>query len=171
MGFGGFANYRNYFFHDFVSYHSAAHVQQKFLSFARRLGYSGPVPALAKLAVEHPASVVARIEERENFAIDTRDYCILVNINTGEMAPHRRWPTEHFRTVIEELLPLSNVRCILIGGSNDRVAVDGFQAKLSRPQRVVNLAGRINLQELVALMQLADLYLGNDSGPLHFAAG
>ena len=170
MGFGGFANYRNYFFHDFVSYDSAAHVQQKFLGFARRLGYTGPMPPLAKLSVDHPASTMATIQEREKFSLGTRDYCILVNINTGEMAPHRRWPAEHFRTVVEDLLPLSHVRCILIGGVNDRAAVDAFHAKLSRPQRVVNLAGRINLQELVALMQLADLYLGNDSGPLHFAA-
>ena len=170
MGFGGFANYRNYFFNDFVSYDSAAHVQQKFLAFARRLGYTGQVPPLARLSVDHPASTMAAIQERENFSIATRDYCILVNINTGEMAPHRRWPADHFRTVVEELLPLSNVRCILIGGANDKANVDAFQAKLSRPERVVNLAGKINLTELVALMQLADLYLGNDSGPLHFAA-
>src|SRR5438132_784096 len=31
------------------------------------------------------------------------------------------------------------------------------------------MTGRLSLRELVALMQLADLYLGNDSGPLHLA--
>src|SRR5262249_35777748 len=138
LGFGGFANYRNSFFHDFVSYDSATHVQQKFLSFARRLGYRGPTPSLARIGLEHPIEVVAEIEQREDFALAVGDYCILVNINTGEMAPHRRWPVEHFRAVVEGLLDRARVRCVLIGGPNDKAAVDQFQTSLSQPDRVVN---------------------------------
>jgi ADP-heptose:LPS heptosyltransferase len=170
MGFGGFANYRNRFFHDFVSYDSGEHVQQKFMAFARRLGYAGPTPPLARLRVPHPASTVAEIERREGFTLGHGEFCLLVNINTGEMAPHRRWPVEHFRTLVENLLPRPGIRCILIGGPGDRAHVNRFQAELSEPHKVVNLAGRISIPELVALMQLTDLYLGNDSGPLHFAA-
>jgi ADP-heptose:LPS heptosyltransferase len=170
LGFGGFANYRNSFFHDFVSYDAAVHVQQKFLGFARRLGYSGPAPGLARLYVDHPASIVADMERREGFSLAGNDYVILININTGEMAPHRRWPVEHFRAVVESLSQRPGIRCILIGGPSDRAAVDAFQASLTWSDRVVNLAGRIQLRELVALMQLSNLYLGNDSGPLHFAA-
>jgi ADP-heptose:LPS heptosyltransferase len=169
MAFGGFATYRNRFFHDFVSYDSAQHVQQKFLNFARRLGYDGPSPPLARLRVNQPASIVAEIEQREGVTLQANDYCVLVNINSGEMAPRRRWPAEHFRTVVEELLLRPRVRCVFIGGPQDRQTVVRFQTGLSEPGRVVNLAGRTSLQELVALMQLADLYLGNDSGPLHLA--
>jgi len=170
MAFGGFANYRNSFFHDFVSYDSAQHVQQKFLNFARRLGYDGPPPPLLRLGVNRPASIVAEIEQREGFALQANEFSVLVNINSGEMAPRRRWPAEHFRSVVEDLLLRPRVRCVLIGGPQDRETVGRFQAGLSEPGRVVNLAGRVSLRELVALMQLADLYLGNDSGPLHFAA-
>jgi ADP-heptose:LPS heptosyltransferase len=170
VGFGGFANYRNSFFHDFVSYDSGLHVQDKFLGFARRLGYTGPRPPLARLRVNQPASVVAEVERREGFSLARGEYCVLVNINTGEMAPHRRWPADHFRRLVERLLGRRGVRVILIGGPGDRKHVDEFQAGLSRPGRVVNLAGRISIAELVALMEVSDLYLGNDSGPLHFAA-
>jgi ADP-heptose:LPS heptosyltransferase len=170
MGFGGFANYRNSFFHDFISYDSGHHVQQKFLGFARRLGYSGATPSLARLRVPQAASLVADIENRVGFTLAEGDYCLLVNINTGEMAPHRRWPVEHFHSLVEKLLDRPRVRCILIGGPSDRDNVDRFQTSLSQPEKVVNLAGRISIPELVALMQMSDLYLGNDSGPLHFAA-
>src|SRR5205807_10107155 len=97
------------------------------------------------------------------------DYCVLVNINSGEMAPRRRWPVAYFRNVVEQLLLRPGVRCLLIGGPQDRQTVAAFQSSLSRPDKVINLAGRTSLKELVALMQLADLYLGNDSGPLHLA--
>jgi ADP-heptose:LPS heptosyltransferase len=170
MGFGGFANYRNHFFHDFVSYDAARHVQDKFLAFARRLGYIGPAPGLARLGVEQPPAVVAAIEQREGFILGTTDYCLVVNINTGEMARHRRWPVEHFRRVVDTLLHRRGLRVVLIGGPNDRPAVDAFHASLSDPSAVVNLAGRISLQELVGVMQVSNLYLGNDTGPLHFAA-
>jgi ADP-heptose:LPS heptosyltransferase len=169
MAFGGFAPYRNRFFHDYVSYDSAQHVQQKFLNFARRLGYDGPAPPLARLRVNQPASIVAEIEQREGVPLQGNDYCVLVNINSGEMAPRRRWPVEHFRTVVEALLRQPRVRCVLIGGPQDRQTVARFQSSLSEPGKVINLAGRTSLAELVALMQLADLYLGNDSGPLHLA--
>jgi ADP-heptose:LPS heptosyltransferase len=169
MAFGGFANYRNHFFHDFVSYDSAQHVQQKFLNFARRLGYGGLTPPLARLRVNQPASIVAAIEKRMGVTVHGNDYCILVNINSGEMAPHRRWPVASFRNVVEQLLQRPSVCCVLIGGPQDRQPVAAFQSSLSQPDKVVNLAGRTSLRELVALMQLADLYLGNDSGPLHLA--
>jgi ADP-heptose:LPS heptosyltransferase len=170
MAFGGFAPYRDRFFHDFISYDSAQHVQEKFLNFARRLGYDGPTPPLVGLHVNRPASVVAAMERREGIALQTNDYCVLVNINSGEMAPLRRWPVEHFHSVVESLLLRPRIRCVLIGGAQDRDSVHRFQASLSRPDCVINLAGRISLRELVALMQLADLYFGNDSGPLHVAA-
>src|SRR5262249_33042039 len=67
MAFGGFAQYRDKYFHDFVSYDTARHIQEKFLAFARRLGYEGPTPALARLHVERPATVVADIEHRLGF--------------------------------------------------------------------------------------------------------
>jgi ADP-heptose:LPS heptosyltransferase len=170
VAFGGFAHYRDKFFHDFVSYDSAQHIQEKFFNFARRLGYRGALPPLAKLHVGHPAQVVAEAERRLGFRLEPDDYRILVNINTGEMAPRRRWPAEHYRVIIEGLLRRPGVRCLLLGGPGDREPVDAFQASLSRPEQVVNLAGRIDLRELVALMEVSDLYLGNDSGPLHFAA-
>src|SRR5207245_4393557 len=112
----------------------------------------------------------AQVEQREGFTLQANDFCVLVNINSGEMAPRRRWPQEHFHTIVEDLLLRPQLRCVLIGGPQDREIVDHFQADLSEPRQVVNLAGRITLRELVALMQLADLYLGNDSGSLHLAA-
>jgi ADP-heptose:LPS heptosyltransferase len=172
IAFGGFANYRTNYYHDFVSYDSAQHVQQKFLNFARRLGFVGPTPALARLSIPMASGqeVLARMQQREGFSIRPGDYVLLVNINTGDMAPHRRWPAEHFRAVVNRLLPRRDVRCVLIGGPQDRKGVSQFQSSLAAPEKAINLAGRISLAELVALMQLSNLYFGNDSGPLHFAA-
>ena len=36
-------------------------------------------------------------------------------------------------------------------------------------KRVINLAGETNLLELAAFMEKCDLFISNDSGPLHLA--
>jgi len=169
IAFGGFAHHRDRFFHDFVSYDSGPHVRQKFMSFARRLGYAGPTPPLARLHVSQPASVMAKVECREGFRLEREDFCLLVNINTSAMATNRRWPLEHYKAVVDRLALRPKVRCILIGGPEDRAAVEDFHARLAWPARVVNLAGKLSLSELAALMQHSDLYLGSDTGPLHVA--
>jgi ADP-heptose:LPS heptosyltransferase len=131
IAFGGFAHHRDRFFHDFVSYDSGPHVQQKFMSFARRLGYAGPTPPLARLHVSQPASVMAKIESREGFRLEREDCCLLVNINTSPMATNRRWPLENYKAVVDRLALQPKVRCILIGGPEDRAAVEDFQARLA----------------------------------------
>ena len=41
---------------------------------------------------------------------------------------------------------------------------------LARPERIVNLAGRVGLHEFIALLGRARVLVTNDSGPLHLAA-
>lgn len=38
------------------------------------------------------------------------------------------------------------------------------------PDRVINLAGKTNIRELMALIQACDIFLTNDSGPMHIAS-
>ena len=42
-------------------------------------------------------------------------------------------------------------------------------ASLNDDQKVVNLAGKTNITQLLALMEQVDLVITNDSGPLHLA--
>ncbi len=171
LGFGGDAHHRNRFHDDLVSYECARHVQEKFLYFARRLGWEGATPPLARLHVEQPTTVLENAEAREHFRFPDGRTVILVNINTSDLAgQQRRWPREHFHTVLNQLTRRPDVSCVLIGGPGERAAAECFLAGLERPELVLDLTGRLSLRELVALMQLADLYLGNDSGPMHFAA-
>jgi lipopolysaccharide heptosyltransferase II len=169
MAFGNSAQYRAAFFHDMVSYDNAWHIREKYFSFARRLGYTAALPPLARLHVDDAPTVAARLAEQLRFTLDPAARHIIVNVNAGELAVQRRWPAEHYRTVVEGLLDQPLVRCLLIGGPNDREWVDTFQASLSRPERVINLAGRTSLRQLVALMELSTVYVGNDSGALHIA--
>lgn len=95
---------------------------------------------------------------------------VVVNPNAGDMALERRWPVEQVVTLVDALAERGDLNLVLSGSPSERAYVDGLAARLARPERVVNLAGRVGLHEFVALLERAAVVVTNDSGPLHLAA-
>jgi ADP-heptose:LPS heptosyltransferase len=95
---------------------------------------------------------------------------ILVNANAGDMLPIRRWDQGRFVQLIRELLATYDRATVLLTGSpSERRAVDDMCRSLPS-DRIVNLAGKTDLTDLVTLYSMADVLVTNDSGPGHFAA-
>jgi heptosyltransferase-3 len=66
-----------------------------------------------------------------------------------------------------ELLSKKNVYQILITGSKNEIDICN---KLKINDNIKNLAGMLNLSELIALITKADIFVANSTGPLHIAA-
>ncbi len=79
----------------------------------------------------------------------------------------KRWPMERFALLASQLMRHHGVKVVLVGGETDRPLSQAIQGMLAQP--VVDLAGRLTLGELGALCEVADLYIGNDTGPTHMA--
>ena len=56
----------------------------------------------------------------------------------------------------------------IFGGANDRALGDEIARSIGG--RVVNLAGKTSLRELMALLKRCSVLLTNDTGPMHAAA-
>ncbi|HEY8874612.1 MAG TPA: glycosyltransferase family 9 protein [Stellaceae bacterium] len=83
----------------------------------------------------------------------------------------RQWPLEYFAAVIDRLVDQDGARVVLIGAPGDEEAADAILAQVRRPDRVSSLVGKLPLAELPALLSGVSLFLGNNSGPKHIAAG
>lgn len=94
---------------------------------------------------------------------------VLLNANAGDIAPVRRWPLEHYRTLARGLLEIPDVLLAFTGGAHEREASRDLCASLGS-DRVIDLAGRTSFDELLALYATSELLITNDSGPAHFAA-
>ncbi len=107
----------------------------------------------------------------ENNHIYKDDLLISLNVNSSSLCLERRWPLENFRELILFLLSYDNVKIILVGSPSEKEYVDGLYTSLadSEKKRIVNTAGLFSLDKLVALLKLSDLFVTNDSGPLHIA--
>ncbi len=109
-----------------------------------------------------------------NLAEDVRtwaDGAPLVAIAPGSVWGTKRWPKESFRKVAEELLQSSSVKIVILGTKEEREATDAVAlAGTGYPDRLRNLAGQTQLDDLRALYPSFRLLLCNDSSPLHYAS-
>ncbi len=75
----------------------------------------------------------------------------------------KQWPVERFAALVKPIRHRFGFESVVAGGP------DVAQQAAAIPE-AVNLAGKTNLRQLVALLEKAGLVVANDSGPMHIAA-
>lgn len=170
--FGGRHEYRKTLCQQIVSYENEEHVIDKFSNFLKLFVPESSVESEPLLELAEDPEARRRVLDllRENNVRVGEDFLVVVNINASEMSHIRKWPIEYFREILAFLLQKKNLKVILIGGGEDIPYVERLEDALSaEPNKIINLTGGIDLKELISLMNVSRLYLGNDSGPLHVA--
>lgn len=117
------------------------------------------------------AAMLARIaREFPNLGDLGSSGIIIVNPNSSELLPQRRWAPENFVTLIRMLLAAAPRSLVLITGAPGER--EGSQQMVDQvaDSRCRNFTGCLQLEELPLLYSVADLMVTNDSGPGHFAA-
>lgn len=82
--------------------------------------------------------------------------------------PRKRWPVERFVLLINHLVRQHNARILLVGSSYDQELAAAIAGMSSL--HCANWTGQMTLGALGALGEMANLYVGNDTGPTHIAA-
>lgn len=145
------------------------HASENFLNLARKLtGRDFPLKFEFTLP-ENPAAKKRLEEKLGSEKISPVDRLILINPNASTIALERRWPPEHFSRLMEMLLQQNLGKLILIGAPDEQEFGEGLRKSLKIPDLVLNLAGKISLEELIELIRKCELMITNDSGPLHIA--
>ena len=75
----------------------------------------------------------------------------------------KRWPVEHFAALVEPLRERFGLRAVAAGGPGDSDLARQIPGAL-------DLTGKTNLRQLVALLERSAVVVANDSGPMHIAA-
>jgi heptosyltransferase-2 len=93
----------------------------------------------------------------------------IVGINPGAaFGSAKCWLPDRFQGVTKRLLEDPNLVVVYFGDPAGAPLVNDICKEF--PERVINLAGRTTLRELLALIKLCTVFLTNDSGPMHIAA-
>jgi len=83
----------------------------------------------------------------------------------------KQWPPEYFAALINQLIETEHVHVILVGGPDELGIGSRIIELVDSSRSIWSLIGRVALDDLPALIARCSLFVGNDSGPKHVAAG
>ena len=150
------------------------HATDVYLSVARACGIDLPPGERPPMAFYPADADRTAVTQRLIDDLDWLGDVPLVIIHPGGGAgsiyedPLKRWPSERLVLLINHLARRHNARILLVGSSHDQPVAAAITGMTS--VGCANWAGRITLGEVGALAEMANLYVGNDTGPTHIAA-
>lgn len=92
----------------------------------------------------------------------------LVAVNPGASCPSKRWPPAKFAVLCDGLAEKFRARIVIVADRENKKAADLLANDMKHEP--VNLAGKTTVGELAALLSMCDLFVSNDSGPVHVAS-
>jgi lipopolysaccharide heptosyltransferase II len=160
---------------DTVPFNRYWHVSRNFRALAG--GESGAEVQTEELTVfrvlpRHERELDAALNDGPHRNDRTPRQLIVLNPNTGDLAPERRWPVERFALLAARLVREDGARVLVTGSRAERDTTAALlRAAGPLPLgRLQDLGGALSIGALHALFQRAGLVISNDSGPMHLAA-
>jgi ADP-heptose:LPS heptosyltransferase len=157
-------NYRTGLFTHLMYYNIKTPLSEIYLQMARIMGVKEEDHSLINLEVQ--SNTLNSLSQK--YFIN--DNYIVINPNASDLRLERRWPASSFVKLISEFHSnFPNYKIYLIGNKQESNYVSEIYTSFQTNEFVVNTAGNLNLNELVALLKQATLIITNDTGPLHLA--
>ena len=107
--------------------------------------------------------------QHENHGIGSAPL-ILLNPNASDLLPLRRWPSLRYVELARRLLECYPELFIGFTGASAEAGPNNQLAEEVGSSRVIPLAGKTTLRQVLALYTRSEILVTNDSGPAHFAS-
>jgi len=144
-----------------VPYDDTRHMAEGFLDLARAVG--------VERRRYEPGGLRPRVESP---VMRGESPLVVLHPGSGDNFPGRRWPPRNFADLARRL-DAGGARVVLTGSAREQGIANEVAAQAGCPALdlpLLNLAGSLSLDELVALLSEADLLVSNDTGPVHLAS-
>lgn len=76
------------------------------------------------------------------------------------------YPVDKLQELTKLIVKELDVNIIVTGGKNE----ENLCAELNVSDTIIQMAGKLNLAEMIALIDLSDVFVSNSTGPIHIAA-
>jgi heptosyltransferase-2 len=154
-----------FLYHKRVNRDSTRHDVERNLSLLEALGIDPPYAAPC-VRME----IGGRVHEAVKhlfLSLGVKEDRLTFGINPGSVWPTKRWTAEGYAELVSYLRKKYQCQILLFGGPEDHTVLDTIQ-RLSGNVGI-NLAGKITLGDLPAALDWCDVFITNDSGPMHVA--
>ena len=157
-GFDNRKNKRGRLFTNTVEFIDHIHTRDNFLNLVN----ASNIPSLHIGGITQPATEAKNVSVKKPY--------IVLNPNASKMAYERRLPAEYFVKLIDELNAAAKYKIVLTGSQEEIDYVSAIYHRLKSKEHVLDLSGKLSVNELFSLIAGAECLITNDSGPLHIAS-
>lgn len=156
-------DYQSLFVTDQIAANPQPHVMDGFFGFLKALGIK---ERLLQWDIPLPAAAVSAA----NDWLPGDDATLVISpCASPRFRNFRNWHVEGYAAVAEHAATKHGLRVVLVGSPTAAEKQYGKQIEQLLPIPVINLIGKTNLKELLAVLKKASLVLAPDSGPAHMA--
>lgn len=141
--------------------HTSGHAVDRNLEFCDLLGLPR---GTARLRLDTPTDAASRIQVRMSDI--PRPWWVL---HPGASRREKLWGVDHFAVLARRILRRAPGTLLLTGSPDEMKLCARIQQALGWSPRVWNLAGRLGLDELAAMLPHASLLVSGDTGIFHVA--
>ncbi|GCE20189.1 glycosyltransferase family 9 protein [Dictyobacter kobayashii] len=101
---------------------------------------------------------------------DVKRPLIAMHPGSGGYSVARRWAPERFAQLADTLYADFGGELLLMGGPEEKELHEQIIGLMQSAMPVRSLAGKGNIKTAAAVLELVDLFVGNDAGVMHLAA-
>jgi ADP-heptose:LPS heptosyltransferase len=95
---------------------------------------------------------------------------LLIAFAPGAAWSYRRWPAERFIALGHWLQETYGAHIVIFAARGEMELAGRIERGLEKA-RTLNLAAQTTIRQMAAVLRHCRLFIGNDSGPIHLAAG
>ena len=92
----------------------------------------------------------------------------LIAIHPGSPIPIKRWMPERYAELADWLIARKRAQILFVGVADEIPIITDIQGLMRAETN--NIAGKTSLTQLASILQTCNVFIGNDSGPMHLAA-
>ena len=92
----------------------------------------------------------------------------LIAIHPGSPIPLKRWMPERYAELADWLIARKRAKILFVGVADEIPIITEIQRLMQAES--INIAGRTTLTQLASILHISNVFIGNDSGPMHLAA-
>ncbi|MCM2326182.1 MAG: glycosyltransferase family 9 protein, partial [Candidatus Woesearchaeota archaeon] len=161
----GFSDqWRSMLYNNKTRFRKDQHMVQNYLDMIRLIGIRYDTDKLENLQVSKKAMAkvdgfVKRLKAKK-----------IIGITPGvaETVKSRMWFEDRFARLADKLIEKDGVVILFIDGPSNKDVVVKIRSMMK--QKSINCVGRFSLEETFYLIKKCDVFISNDTGPMHIAA-
>lgn len=167
IGFNTRRQHRHFLYAESVKYNNDVHITKSFCSLAETAGIKH-IDIFKKTVSPYDSFNIEQIFNA--LGIYERDIIVVMHMGTSRNFILRRWPREHYAQLSDRLIDVFSAKIIFTGVRDENFLVKKTINGMKNRELAVNVSGRLNFGQFMALIKRSDLVVSADTAPIHIAS-